>query len=169
MFLFPPWFSSAVMASLWPFIAISSSHHYPHLPLPPPSLHPACRNTFLLTHLRRHQHQPYVCRVDHVQANCPRSSGNNNLWSVNVTTLTAFDNAYYTNLVSLRISSTPTGNYSIVQSYAASSAVFFGDFPTVMVKMGNISPLICSSGRSGASVVGWTEGTVCTASCWTQR
>ncbi|CAA7410232.1 unnamed protein product [Spirodela intermedia] len=86
------------------------------------------------------------------RANCPFEGGDDILSPLDVTTRAVFDNAYYTNLVSLRglfhsdqelFNNGPAD--SIVQSYVASGSVFFRDFAAAMVKLGNISPPAGSS------------------------
>ncbi|CAA7410243.1 unnamed protein product [Spirodela intermedia] len=90
------------------------------------------------------------------KANCPVSppNGDENLSPLDVSTPTAFDNAYYTNLLSFRgllhsdqeLFSNGSAD-SIVQSYAASSSDFFTDFAAAMVKLGSIDPLTGSNGE----------------------
>uniref|UniRef100_A0A0D9X2X2 peroxidase n=1 Tax=Leersia perrieri TaxID=77586 RepID=A0A0D9X2X2_9ORYZ len=91
-----------------------------------------------------------------LKANCPASSGSSdgNLANLDVTTPSAFDNAYYTNLLSQRgllhsdqvlFNNGSTDN--IVRNFASNAAAFNSAFATAMVKMGNISPLIGSQGQ----------------------
>ncbi|GLJ14577.1 hypothetical protein SUGI_0235990 [Cryptomeria japonica] len=89
-----------------------------------------------------------------VQANCPFSGGDNNLSPLDVQTPTTFDIDYYTNLMSqqglLHSDQELFNNGSAdsqVTTYANNQTTFFSDFAAAMVNMGNISPLIGSSGQ----------------------
>ncbi|GAB4833199.1 NAD(+) salvage pathway protein [Ancistrocladus abbreviatus] len=89
-----------------------------------------------------------------LQSVCPSSGGDNNTAPLDTTSSTTFDNAYYTNLLSLKgllhsdqqlFNNGSTD--SQVTSYNSSSSTFFTDFANAMVKMGNINPLTGSSGE----------------------
>jgi peroxidase len=91
-----------------------------------------------------------------LKANCPATpgSGDGNLAPLDTTTPTAFDNAYYRNLLSNKgllhsdqelFSNGSTDN--TVRSFASSAAAFGAAFATAMVKMGNISPLTGTQGQ----------------------
>ncbi|XP_006658126.2 peroxidase 2-like [Oryza brachyantha] len=91
-----------------------------------------------------------------LQANCPRAtgSGDGNLAPLDTTTPSAFDNAYFTNLLSqkgLLHSDQELFNGgstdSTVRSFACSAAAFGSAFATAMVKMGNIAPLTGTQGQ----------------------
>ncbi|KNA15337.1 hypothetical protein SOVF_099160, partial [Spinacia oleracea] len=83
-----------------------------------------------------------------LQANCPRNGGDDNLSPLDRTSSTTFDNAYFTNLLSLEgvlhtdqelFNGNGTGTTdSFVSSYSSSSSTFFTDFSDAMVKMGNV-------------------------------
>ncbi|KAK1603268.1 hypothetical protein QYE76_018124 [Lolium multiflorum] len=89
-----------------------------------------------------------------LKANCPQSGGNGNLAALDATTANAFDNAYYTNLLSQKgllhsdqvlFNNGSTDN--TVRNFASSAAAFSSAFATAMVKMGNISPLTGTQGQ----------------------
>uniref|UniRef100_A0A0E0LPS1 peroxidase n=1 Tax=Oryza punctata TaxID=4537 RepID=A0A0E0LPS1_ORYPU len=91
-----------------------------------------------------------------LKANCPSASGSNDgsLAPLDTTTPNAFDNAYYTNLLSQKgllhsdqelFNNGSTDN--TVRSFASSAAAFSSAFATAMVKMGNISPLTGTQGQ----------------------
>ncbi|XP_051210863.1 peroxidase-like [Lolium perenne] len=89
-----------------------------------------------------------------LKANCPQSGGNGNLAALDATTANAFDNAYYTNLLSQKgllhsdqvlFNNATTDN--TVRNFASSGAAFSSAFATAMVKMGNISPLTGTQGQ----------------------
>ncbi|XP_057825571.2 cationic peroxidase 1 [Cryptomeria japonica] len=89
-----------------------------------------------------------------LKANCPFSSGDDNLSPLDLQTPTTFDNKYYINLKSqkgLLHSDQELFNGgsadSQVTTYSNNQATFFSDFATSMVKMGNINPLTGSSGE----------------------
>ncbi|XP_006658125.1 peroxidase 2 [Oryza brachyantha] len=91
-----------------------------------------------------------------LQANCPRATGtgDGNLTPLDTTTPNAFDNAYYTNLLSnqgllhsdqVLFNGGSTDN--TVMNFASNPAAFSSAFATAMVKMGNISPLTGTQGQ----------------------
>ncbi|KAI3473105.1 hypothetical protein Pfo_029988 [Paulownia fortunei] len=89
-----------------------------------------------------------------VQANCPRSGGNNNLSPLDNVSPTVFNNDYFRNLVSLRgllhSDQQLFNNGSTdaqVRAYSSNSASFFNDFASAMVKMSNLSPLTGTNGQ----------------------
>ncbi|BAF22540.1 Os07g0676900, partial [Oryza sativa Japonica Group] len=91
-----------------------------------------------------------------LKASCPRptGSGDGNLAPLDTTTPTAFDNAYYTNLLSnkgLLHSDQVLFNGGAVdgqvRSYASGPSRFRRDFAAAMVKMGNIAPLTGTQGQ----------------------
>ncbi|KAJ1292409.1 hypothetical protein BS78_02G389200 [Paspalum vaginatum] len=88
-----------------------------------------------------------------LQANCPMA-GNNNLAPLDTQTPTAFDTAYYSNLMAqkgLLHSDQELFNGgttdSTVTSFASSSSAFTAAFTAAMVKMGNLSPLTGTQGQ----------------------
>ncbi|KAM0864571.1 hypothetical protein ACQ4PT_043826 [Festuca glaucescens] len=89
-----------------------------------------------------------------LKANCPQSGCNGNLAALDTTTPNAFDNAYFTNLLSQKgllhsdqvlFNNGSTDN--TVRNFASSAAAFSSAFATAMVKMGNISPLTGTQGQ----------------------
>lgn len=91
-----------------------------------------------------------------LQANCPSSGGDNNTSPLDTTSPTTFDNAYFTNLLSLKgllhsdqqlYSGNGGSTDSQVSSYSSNSSAFFTDFSNAMIKMGNMSILTGSSGE----------------------
>jgi peroxidase len=91
-----------------------------------------------------------------LKANCPRptGSGDGSLAPLDTTTPNAFDNAYYTNLLSQKgllhsdqvlFNNATTDN--TVRNFASSAAAFSSAFATAMIKMGNISPLTGTQGQ----------------------
>ncbi|XP_047071167.1 peroxidase 2-like [Lolium rigidum] len=91
-----------------------------------------------------------------LKANCPRptGSGDGSLAPLDTTTPNAFDNAYYTNLLSQKgllhsdqvlFNNAATDN--TVRNFASSAAAFSSAFATAMVKMGNIQPLTGTQGQ----------------------
>lgn len=88
------------------------------------------------------------------KANCPSTGGDNTLSPLDVLTPTTFDNKYYTNLKSqkgLFHSDQELFNGGStdarVSIYSTSQAIFFTDFASAMVNMGNISPLTGTKGE----------------------
>jgi peroxidase len=90
-----------------------------------------------------------------LKANCPQATtGDGNLAPLDTTSPTAFDNAYYTNLLSQKgllhsdqvlFNNATTDN--TVRNFASSPAAFTSAFATAMVKMGNIQPLTGTQGQ----------------------
>ncbi|KAK4492426.1 hypothetical protein RD792_003231 [Penstemon davidsonii] len=96
--------------------------------------------------------------ISQLQNACPANADGNNTVPLDIRSRDLFDNHYFTNLVNGRgilqsdqslfssdvaISTTKT----IAQLYSNNSAVFFDDFVSSMIKMGNISPLTGSNGQ----------------------
>ena len=94
-----------------------------------------------------------------LQANCPRSGGDNDTISpLDIQTPTGFDNAYYTNLVNkkgllhsdqqLFSGGGDEGHtVDVVNIYRTTPATFFSDFANAMVKMANLSLITGTSGQ----------------------
>ncbi|XP_042416737.1 peroxidase P7-like [Zingiber officinale] len=89
-----------------------------------------------------------------LQQSCPSSGGDDTLAPLDLQTPTAFDNAYYQNLVAqkgLLHSDQELFNgvsqEALVRRYSTGAAAFNADFAGAMVKMGNISPLTGSNGE----------------------
>lgn len=93
-----------------------------------------------------------------LQSLCPQSADGNGTTALDRNSTYAFDNHYFTNLVSQRgILSSDQGLFSsdegmaatreLVLKYDNSTREFFCDFANSMIKMGNISPLTGSVGQ----------------------
>ncbi|KAM3371967.1 hypothetical protein ACQJBY_019053 [Aegilops geniculata] len=91
-----------------------------------------------------------------LRANCPQTvgSGDSSLANLDTTTPNAFDNAYYTNLMSQRgllhsdqvlFNNDTTDN--TVRNFASNPAAFSSAFTTAMIKMGNIAPKTGTQGQ----------------------
>uniref|UniRef100_A0ACD5Y501 Uncharacterized protein n=1 Tax=Avena sativa TaxID=4498 RepID=A0ACD5Y501_AVESA len=92
-----------------------------------------------------------------LQAKCPQAtggSGDTSLAPLDTTTPNAFDNKYYSNLLSQKgllhsdqvlFNNGTTDN--TVRNFASNAAAFTSAFTTAMVKMGNISPLTGTQGQ----------------------
>ncbi|KAB1220436.1 Cationic peroxidase 1 [Morella rubra] len=88
-----------------------------------------------------------------LKQNCPRTGGDNNLSPLDETA-GVFDNTYFKNLVDKKglfhsdqqLFNGGSTN-SQVTTYSLSSAKFFTDFGSAMIKMGNLSPLTGSKGE----------------------
>jgi peroxidase len=89
-----------------------------------------------------------------LKATCPASGGANVMAPLDTTTPNAFDNAYYSNLLSQKgllhsdqelFNGGSTDN--TVRNFASSGATFSSAFATAMLKMGNISPLTGTQGE----------------------
>ncbi|XP_024977747.1 peroxidase 72-like [Cynara cardunculus var. scolymus] len=96
--------------------------------------------------------QSYATRL---RANCPRTGGDQNLFSMDPASPTKFDNGYYKNLMALKglLSSDEilyTQNQQtmdLVKHYAENQDDFFEQFAKSMIKMGNITPLTGNHGE----------------------
>jgi peroxidase len=90
-----------------------------------------------------------------LKANCLQStSADGNLAPLDTTTPNAFDNAYYTNLLSQKgllhsdqVLFNNDTTYNTIRNFASSTAAFTSAFATAMVKMGNIQPLTGTQGQ----------------------
>ncbi|KAL2905500.1 Peroxidase 72 [Bienertia sinuspersici] len=90
-----------------------------------------------------------------LRSQCPRSGGDQNLFSLDFVTPFNFDNNYYRNILANKglLSSDQillTNNHAsmqLVKQYAQNVQLFFDHFAKSMVKMGNISPLTGSKGE----------------------
>ncbi|KAJ7961117.1 Peroxidase [Quillaja saponaria] len=89
-----------------------------------------------------------------LKANCPSSSGDNNLSPLDAISRTIFDNAYFIDLVNkkgLLHSDQQLFNGgstdSQVNSYRNFPETFRTDFANAMIKMGNLSPLTGTNGQ----------------------
>ena len=91
-----------------------------------------------------------------LQANCPwaNGSGDSMLVPLDAASLTAFDNAYFSNLLSPKGLLQPDQQLfnggstdAAVRSFASSASAFSSAFATAMVNMGNIAPKTGSQGQ----------------------
>jgi peroxidase len=89
-----------------------------------------------------------------LRASCPRTGGGSVMAPLDTATPTAFDNAYFKNLLSQKgllhsdqelFNGGSTDN--IVRNFASNPSAFTSAFVTAMVKMGNIRPLTGSQGQ----------------------
>ncbi|KAL0436995.1 UNVERIFIED_CONTAM: Peroxidase 72 [Sesamum radiatum] len=89
-------------------------------------------------------------------ARCSSGAGDENLFPLDVSTPTKFDNSYFKNLVSGKgllssdralVSNKSRLSMEVVKIFAESNEIFFKQFAKSMVKMGNISPLTGSRGE----------------------
>ncbi|KAI3767975.1 hypothetical protein L2E82_18404 [Cichorium intybus] len=84
-----------------------------------------------------------------LRTNCPQSGGDQNLFFLDNTTPTKFDNGYYKNLMDSKgvlssdqiLFTENQDTMELVKEYAINEEMFFQQFAKSMVKMGNISPL----------------------------
>ncbi|XP_057953304.1 peroxidase 4-like [Malania oleifera] len=90
------------------------------------------------------------------QRSCPRTtgSGDNNLAPLDFQTPTAFDNAYFKNLISKKgllhsdqVLFNGGSTDSLVKKYNSNPKSFLSDFISAMIRMGDISPLTGSNGE----------------------
>ncbi|XP_026440263.1 peroxidase P7-like [Papaver somniferum] len=86
--------------------------------------------------------------------NCPSSSGDDNLASLDVETPTTFDNNYFKNLINKKgllhsdqVLFDGGSTDSQVRTYCDNPSTFNADFAAAMIKMGDISPLTGSNGE----------------------
>lgn len=96
--------------------------------------------------------QSYAAQL---RANCPRTGGDQNLFSMDPGSPRKFDNGYYKNLIALKgmLSSDEilyTQNQQtmdLVKHYAENQDDFFKQFAKSMIRMGNITPLTGNHGE----------------------
>ncbi|XP_075487529.1 peroxidase 72-like [Primulina tabacum] len=90
-----------------------------------------------------------------LRATCPRSGGDQNLFSLDFVTPTKFDNSYFKNLLSFKgllnsdqvLVTKNQVSLELVKKYAADNELFLEQFAKSMVKMGNIFPLTGARGE----------------------
>ncbi|OMO50200.1 Plant peroxidase [Corchorus olitorius] len=89
-----------------------------------------------------------------LQSKCPKIGNDNVHQPLDFQTPTSFDNLYFHNLMKMKgLLRTDqelfngTSADSLVEKYASDSSKFFKDFAKSMIKMGNIKPLLGSSGE----------------------
>ncbi|KAK4490677.1 hypothetical protein RD792_001369 [Penstemon davidsonii] len=90
-----------------------------------------------------------------LRARCPKSGGDQNLFTLDFVSPTRFDNNYFKNLLSFKgllssdqiLVTKNQESMELVKKYAANNEIFFEQFATSMIKMGNISPLTGSKGE----------------------
>ncbi|KAK1263362.1 Peroxidase 59 [Acorus gramineus] len=98
--------------------------------------------------------------VSNLQSLCPTSGDGNATTALDVNSTNLFDNHYFNNLLnnkgllssdqglfSSTTSSVASTTKSLVQSYSQNGTLFFADFVSSMISMGNISPLTGSNGE----------------------
>ncbi|KAM3285787.1 peroxidase 72 [Capsicum chacoense] len=86
---------------------------------------------------------------------CPRSGGDQNLFSLDFVSPTKFDNSYFKNLLASKgllnsdqvLATKSQASLALVKQYAENNALFFEQFVKSIVKMGNISPSTGSRGE----------------------
>lgn len=97
-------------------------------------------------------HQSYAAEL---RTRCPRSGGDQNLFFLDFTTPTKFDNNYFKNLLASEgllnsdqiLLTNNEASRELVKQYAQNNELFFQQFAKSMIKMGNISPLTGSRGE----------------------
>ncbi|CAL5371241.1 unnamed protein product [Camellia sinensis] len=90
-----------------------------------------------------------------LRSKCPRSGGDQNLFFLDFVSPTKFDNNYFKNLLASKgllnsdqvLETKNRQTMELVKKYAENNELFFEQFAKSMIKMGNISPLIGSSGE----------------------
>ncbi|KAL9691675.1 hypothetical protein QQ045_012100 [Rhodiola kirilowii] len=90
-----------------------------------------------------------------LRGSCPRSGGDQNLFVLDFVTPIKFDNSYFKNLLANKgqlssdqiLVTSSQQSLQLVKTYAENNQLFFDQFATSMVKMGNISPLTGSRGN----------------------
>ncbi|XP_073026494.1 peroxidase 72-like [Primulina eburnea] len=90
-----------------------------------------------------------------LRGTCPRSGGDQNLFSLDFVTPTKFDNSYFKNLLSFKgllnsdqvLVTKNQVSLELVKKYAADNELFLEQFAKSMVKMGNIFPLTGARGE----------------------
>ncbi|CAL5373258.1 unnamed protein product [Camellia sinensis] len=90
-----------------------------------------------------------------LRSKCPRSGGDQNLFFLDFVSPTKFDNYYFKNLLASKgllnsdqvLETKNRQTMELVKKYAENNELFFEQFAKSMIKMGNISPLIGSSGE----------------------
>ncbi|MCL7042086.1 hypothetical protein MKW94_024625 [Papaver nudicaule] len=93
--------------------------------------------------------------ANQLRSRCPRSGGDNNLFSMDLNTPTKFDNYYYKNILAAKglfnsdqvLLTKDEASMDLVKQYAENNNLFFQHFAQSMVKMGNLSPLTGSDGE----------------------
>ncbi|URD73112.1 Peroxidase [Musa troglodytarum] len=90
-----------------------------------------------------------------LRSRCPRSGGDDNLFSLDRVSPTNFDNSYYKNIVAGKgllnsdqvLLTKSLETMALVKQYAENNELFFDHFAKSIVKMGNISPLTGGKGE----------------------
>ncbi|KAE8655062.1 Peroxidase 15 [Hibiscus syriacus] len=90
--------------------------------------------------------QSYAARL---RIDCPRSSGDQNMFSLDFVSRVKFDNSYFKNLLGDKgllnsdqvLFTKNAESRELVKQYAYNQELFFEQFAKSMIKMGNISPL----------------------------
>ncbi|KAG0459725.1 hypothetical protein HPP92_022853 [Vanilla planifolia] len=90
-----------------------------------------------------------------LRTRCPRTGGDQTIFSLDLVSPNRFDNQYYKNIVAKKgllnsdeeLYTASQVTRDLVEKYSVSNDVFFEQFAKSMVKMGNISPLTGSQGE----------------------
>ncbi|RZR95889.1 hypothetical protein BHM03_00024798 [Ensete ventricosum] len=90
-----------------------------------------------------------------LRSRCPRSGGDDNLFTLDRVSPTKFDNSYYKNVVAGKgllnsdqvLLTRSLETMVLVKQYAENNELFFDHFAKSIVKMGNISPLTGTKGE----------------------
>ncbi|RRT76354.1 hypothetical protein B296_00015152 [Ensete ventricosum] len=90
-----------------------------------------------------------------LRSRCPRSGGDDNLFTLDRVSPTKFDNSYYKNIVAGKgllnsdqvLLTRSLETMVLVKQYAENNELFFDHFAKSIVKMGNISPLTGTKGE----------------------
>ncbi|XP_026452614.1 peroxidase 72-like [Papaver somniferum] len=93
--------------------------------------------------------------ANQLRSHCPRSGGDNNLFSMDLVSPAKFDNYYYKNILASKglfnsyqvLLKKDESSMDLVKQYAENNNLFFEHFAQSMVKMGNLSPLTGSNGE----------------------
>ncbi|XP_072961489.1 peroxidase 72-like [Typha angustifolia] len=96
--------------------------------------------------------ESYAARL---RGGCPRSGGDNNLFTLDFVSPAKFDNYYYKNIMAAKgllssdevLFTQSQATMALVKLYAENSGIFFDHFAKSMVKMGNITPLTGKHGE----------------------
>ncbi|KAI3909949.1 hypothetical protein MKW98_013003 [Papaver atlanticum] len=93
--------------------------------------------------------------ANQLRSRCPRSGGDNNLFSMDLVSPAKFDNYYYKNILASKglfnsdqvLLTKDESSMDLVKQYAENNNLFFKHFAQSIVKMGNLSPLTGSNGE----------------------
>ncbi|XP_058091945.1 peroxidase 72-like [Magnolia sinica] len=96
--------------------------------------------------------QSYAAQL---RSGCPRSGGDQNLFTLDFVTPAKFDNFYFKNIIASKgllssdqiLFTKSKATMELVKKYAENNELFFKQFAKSMVNMGNITPLVGSKGQ----------------------